>query len=304
MKNNNKFIALAATALILLSLPLAGCEQNKIEEVSSAPVTIIETADTPDVADTKDTPDTSIDTEDDEEEVKAQPLSMVVSSSSEGTADKTTSQTSSKAANKSKNTSSKATSSKEVLKITVSVNVIPNNGTSTTTTTVGGQQNDNNTANTTTQAPVEQQTQSQTPVQEPVVSYYEPEPQPTPEPEPEPTPEPEPEPPAVDSPYARPFDVETIRNDMIAYGQERGLVLDESLNIDNAAWSSPDNTRWWTDENDVYYGTKYQACLAEIDCLIDFFAYEGTSPDRVLFNVQIIEIPEYPGEYRIYVPYG
>lgn len=232
-------------------------------------------------------------------------------SSDTSSASKTESKSSSSAASSksqgsaasSKAASSKTSSSKAAV-TQPTTTVITNNG--------GNNGNNGNTTATNSQNTVTnivepdpdpvQSTPQQT---QPIVSYYEPEPtpQPTPEPQPEPTPEPEPEQPVIDSPYARPFDVETIRNDMIAYGQECGLILDESLNIDNAAWFSPINTRWYdnsTDDADIFV----KNCHEDIDSLIEFFAYEGTSPDRVLFNVQIVEIPEYPGEYRIYVPYG
>lgn len=293
MKSNRKLIALTMAILITLT-SFAGCKQKEDEAAVSEPqTTIVETTDTPDttdIAETNDTPDTLVNDSDDEddEEVKAQPLIMAVKSSS-STSNKDTSGKSTSSKNTSSAVSSKASSKTPASKTTSTAQP------TTITTINNGNAGSVNNQNTVTSLPDSEPVESTPQQTQPVVSYYEPEPapQPEPEPEPEPTPEPEPEPPAIDSPYARPFDVETIRNDMIAYGQERGLILDESMDIDNSAWFSPENTRWWRNED---YDALHNTCLEEIDLTVRDAENDGVSPSDVRFNVQLIEITEYPGE--------
>lgn len=298
MKNNRKLIALTMAGLIALTSSFAGCKQKEDETAASEPQTsVVETSDTPDTADiaeTKDTPDTfASDSDDEDEEVKTQPLIMAVksspSTSSKDTSSKSTSSKNASSAGSAKNTSSKKTNSSAVPTTTASAN--------------NGNAGSVNTQNTVTAVPDPEPVQSTPQQTQPVVSYYEPEPTPQLEPEPEPTPQPdpEPEPPAIDSPYARPFDVETIRNDMIVYGQECGLILDESMDIDNSAWTSPENTRWWRDED---CEALHLSCLEEIDSILIRAKYDGVQTSDVRFNIQLIEITEYPGEYRIYLVYG
>lgn len=106
--------------------------------------------------------------------------------------------------------------------------------------------------------------------------------------------------PMVDSPYARPFDIAAIRNEMITYGEQKGLILDESISINNASSFSID-TRYSQDKD---YESLHRSCLEEIDSLINMIKYDGLSPSDIHFNVQIVEIPEHPGEYKIYLVYG
>ena len=291
------------TALILIAvmaLQFTACgKKNDDNNISSLPSeAVIETIDTPETPNTPDTTstppvskltDTDTDSENQSNNSSSASKAEKKNSSSPAVSSKDTNSKNSSSAVSSKAASSKAVSSKAP---------------TTVTTTGGGNgntaENNQNTVATLPDPEPVQSTPQQTP---PVVSYYEPEPtpQPTPEPEPQPEPDPEPEPPVIDSPYARPFDVDYIRNYMIDYGLERGLILDESLNIDNAAWSSPTNTRWYDIKD---YVRLHELTIEMVDDLIELADYLGATPSDVRFNVQIVEIDEYPGEYRIYVPYG
>lgn len=294
------------TALILIAvmaLQLTACgKKNDTENISSLPLeseSIVETIDTPSTPDTTSDPTGSKSTDTDTNNEK--------SSDTSSSASKTEKKNNSSSALSSKNTSSKksdsAVSSKASSSKASASKAASTTQPTTITTTDGGNTGTVNNQNTVTTVPDTEPIQSTPQQTQPVVSYYEPEPtpQPTPEPEPQPEPDPEPEPPVIDSPYARPFDIEIIRNDMIAYGQERGLILDESLNIDNAAWTSPLNTRWYNDDDAELC---FRNCFEEIDSVTTYFDNKYGDHDGVRFNVQIIEIDEYPGEYRIYVPYG
>ncbi len=106
--------------------------------------------------------------------------------------------------------------------------------------------------------------------------------------------------------YDRPFDATKIRNDMIAYGESKGLILNTSLWVKsdfstNAGYDPGMDTR------DVDNSTLFaQFCKDDIDNTIaGIKVTEPTAKNSdISFNVVLLPISGSPGDYYIFVLYG
>lgn len=107
--------------------------------------------------------------------------------------------------------------------------------------------------------------------------------------------------------YDRPFDANQIRNDMIAYGQSKGMRLDTSLWVKsdfstNAGYDPPTDT-----SQDVYEGDRFKkSCQEDIDATIaGIKVTEPTAKNSDIgFNIVLNPKPSSPGNYYIFVLYG
>lgn len=108
----------------------------------------------------------------------------------------------------------------------------------------------------------------------------------------------------IDSPYARPFDLEAIRNDMIQQGLDAGMNLNEELTIEGTSWMFPLDTNYYngTTEESVNYFMR--DCEYAVNAVIDNIYYWGDTPDLYDFNIVILDSPDFEGEFEIYVVYG
>lgn len=294
MNNNRKYIALMSAMLLSLSIPLSACSKNNNTEsyAENFDAEVVATKDTPDVVDTIDIP--VEDVSNTVSRVTSSAITKKDTSSSMGNASKAVS---SKASSKAESRVTKNNSSKASSVVSTS-----NRGTQTTIITIPNDEPVHSEVE--VYYPPVDEPNSQPIVDEPVID------EPVDEPvvsEPEDVDGPEPEDPVYDSPYVRPFDIEAIRADMIAYGIERGMHYDESVNLDNAGWSSPMGTDGFSTP-DYCMERMPGRCREEIDWVVNHTYEMGCVPDDCSFNV-IIERWDNPYgrpgdiDYLIYVPY-
>lgn len=107
--------------------------------------------------------------------------------------------------------------------------------------------------------------------------------------------------------YDRPFDTNQIRNDMIAYGQSKGMQLDTSLWVkpdfsSNCSYFPPTNT-----SQDIGNATEFiQDCKDSIDYTIA--AVQAAEPSGkvsdIRFNIVLLPNSKSSGDYYVFVLYG
>lgn len=88
------------------------------------------------------------------------------------------------------------------------------------------------------------------------------------------------------------FDVDYFYSQTVAYAKSKGMMLDTSLTLDNAAWRNPDVLIKWAVDN---YSTEYwisNSGYSCIDAVINEGLSEGYLPTDTYFNVIIHQLHE------------
>lgn len=106
------------------------------------------------------------------------------------------------------------------------------------------------------------------------------------------------------APYAYPYDLEAIRNEMIAYGESLGMHFDDRLDLEGTNWSMFTMS---ADFRDPWEGYDIDPAAFRDDCLgnISRFLkiYKETPPDWIYFNVLLLPDEEREGDFKVYVPH-
>lgn len=107
------------------------------------------------------------------------------------------------------------------------------------------------------------------------------------------------------APYAYPYDLEAIRNEMIAYGESLGMHFDERLDQEDTSWATTTKSNFY---HDWYTGEGFdpnhlrEACLGEIQSEADFrYSSFGTPPDWLYFNPLLLPDDEHDGDFVVCV---
>ncbi len=87
-------------------------------------------------------------------------------------------------------------------------------------------------------------------------------------------------------------DYSQIVSNLIAYGQQLGMVYNGSLGIGNAGWFPPTDISSYTDT-----AAATAACYGDVDYVPYYYAGLGTAPSDIMFNV-------IASGGQIYVVYG
>ena len=103
-----------------------------------------------------------------------------------------------------------------------------------------------------------------------------PAPKPTEAPKPTKPPEPEYEPPTE----KKVLDYNQVVNNLIAYGQQLGMVYNGSLGIGNAGWFPPTDISGYTDTD-----AATAACYGDVEYVTYYYAGLGAEPSDITFNV-------------------
>ena len=118
---------------------------------------------------------------------------------------------------------------------------------------------------------------------------------PTPKPTevPKPTQPPKPEPKPTEPPTEKKeVDYHQVVSNLIAYGQQIGMVYNGSLGIGNAGWFPPTDVSNYTDTDSAT-----AACYGDVDYVPYYYAGLGAAPSDIMFNV-------IASGGQIYVVYG
>ena len=107
--------------------------------------------------------------------------------------------------------------------------------------------------------------------------------------------------------YDKPYDATQIRNDMIAYGESKGMQLDTSLWVksdysSNASYNPPTNT-----VQDVCEGINFKQNNQDAidDTICGAKAGEPSAKNSdIRFNIVLLPNSNAPGDYFIFVLYG
>ena len=112
-------------------------------------------------------------------------------------------------------------------------------------------------------------------------------------PTPKPTQPPKPQPKPTEPPTEKEeVDYSQIVSNLIAYGQQLGMVYNGSLGIGNAGWFPPTDISSYTDT-----AAATAACYGDVDYVPYYYAGLGTAPSDIMFNV-------IASGGQIYVVYG
>ena len=112
---------------------------------------------------------------------------------------------------------------------------------------------------------------------------------PTPKPTQPPKPQPKPTEPPTEK---KEVDYSQVVSNLIAYGQQLGMVYNGSLGIGNAGWFPPTDISSYTDT-----AAATAACYGDVDYVPYYYAGLGTAPSDIMFNV-------IASGGQIYVVYG
>jgi hypothetical protein len=110
--------------------------------------------------------------------------------------------------------------------------------------------------------------------------------------------------------YDKPYDINQIRADMIAYGQSKGMVLESSFYVQNVPPDYPSNAGYQFPSDTRYdFSTAAQFkkdCRDSIDGLIAFAqaSEPNVKPSDIRFNVVLLPFQDDPGNYFVFVLYG
>lgn len=112
-------------------------------------------------------------------------------------------------------------------------------------------------------------------------------------PTPKPTQPPKPQPKPTEPPTEKEeVDYSQVVSNLIAYGQQLGMVYNGSLGIGNAGWFPPTDISSYTDT-----AAATAACYGDVDYVPYYYAGLGTAPSDIMFNV-------IASGGQIYVVYG
>ena len=112
-------------------------------------------------------------------------------------------------------------------------------------------------------------------------------------PTPKPTQPPKPQPKPTEPPTEKEeVDYSQIVSNLIAYGQQLGMVYNGSLGIGNAGWFPPTDISSYTDT-----AAATAACYGDVDYVPYYYASLGAAPSDIMFNV-------IASGGQIYVVYG
>lgn len=96
------------------------------------------------------------------------------------------------------------------------------------------------------------------------------------------------------SPYDFPYDIEQVKLELIEYGEQLGLIYDDSVTMKNATSIVNNNTKAAAN------GAALERwCKQDIDSIIKIAHYQNVALDRIGFNIVIYDSPSYGGEYII-----
>lgn len=118
---------------------------------------------------------------------------------------------------------------------------------------------------------------------------------PTPKPTeaPKPTQPPKPQPKPTEPPTEKEeVDYSQVVSNLIAYGQQLGMVYNGSLGLGNAGWFPPTDISSYTDTAGAT-----AACYGDVDYVPYYYASLGAAPSDIMFNV-------IASDGQIYVVYG
>ena len=112
---------------------------------------------------------------------------------------------------------------------------------------------------------------------------------PTPKPTQPPKPQPKPTEPPTEK---KEVDYSQVVSNLIAYGQQLGMVYNGSLGLGNAGWFPPTDISSYTDTAGAT-----AACYGDVDYVPYYYAGLGAAPSDIMFNV-------IASDGQIYVVYG
>lgn len=110
--------------------------------------------------------------------------------------------------------------------------------------------------------------------------------------------------------YDKPYDIDQIRADMIAYGKSRGMTYTPSLYVKNVPPDYPSNGGYHfplDTRTDIVDGQNFkQYCRDDLDYLLEEAAiYEPKAkPSDIGFNAVLLPLAGFPGDYFVFVVYG